>query len=239
MFITLLKNIVFTILFLHYQTSVINHKTCLRLSFIHMATKSSKRALILNLDYWKTSDAHVNTHPGCPVVSYLQQNQSSPVQLYPIYSKTKTELCKISNRKAENIIMMWGKKSWHSLEKYQCYHMAEWSGKKMVLWYIVKVRKHEMWAGVFLKGWRIKSRLWKQRESNSGDIYNSETEYEQSRSALGHEMAARTQWGKERECWEWGVYWDIMDTGAEGGRVRRAGVEKCSCKSYPCVTLET
>lgn len=27
-----------------------------------------------------------------------------------------------------------------------------------------------------------------------------------------------------------------MDTGAEGGRVRRAGVEECSCKSYPCVT---
>lgn len=29
-----------------------------------------------------------------------------------------------------------------------------------------------------------------------------------------------------------------MDTVGEGGRVRRAGVEECSCRSYPCVTLK-
>lgn len=29
-----------------------------------------------------------------------------------------------------------------------------------------------------------------------------------------------------------------MDIGTEGGTVWRAGVEECSCKSYPCVTLK-
>lgn len=29
-----------------------------------------------------------------------------------------------------------------------------------------------------------------------------------------------------------------MDTGSVGGKVRRAWVEECSCKSYCCVTLK-
>lgn len=88
----------------------------------------------LNLDYWKTSDAHVNTHPGCQV--YLLKNSNK--------KKGKKELCKISNRKAENKNMMQGKKFGHSQEKYERYRMAEWLGRKKVLWHIVKMRKHEM-----------------------------------------------------------------------------------------------
>lgn len=60
----------------------------------------------------------------------------------------------------------------------------------------------------------------------------------QSTNGLGAHwamMAARDQWGSEGER---GIYWDIMDTGDEGGRVRRARVEECSCRSYPCVTLK-
>lgn len=49
-------------------------------------------------------------------------------------------------------------------------------------------------------------------------------------------MVARDQWGREKER---GIYWDIMDTGDEEGRVRRARVEECSCRSYPCVTLKS
>lgn len=92
-----------------------------------------------------------------------------------------------------------------------------------------------MQAGVFFKWWLNKAHSVKRRECKAGDIYSSETEYGRSGSALGHEMAARAQWGTEKE---WGVYRDIMDTGAEGHRVRRAGVEECSCKSFPCVTLK-
>lgn len=91
--------------------------------------------------------------------------------------------------------------------------------------------KHEMWAGVFLKRWRIKGCLWKARENVTQVTF---TTVKKSTTGLGAHwamMAARDEWGRERER-------GIMDTGDGGGRVRRARVEECRWESYPCVTLK-
>lgn len=173
-----------------------------------MASNICKLAFSLNLDLWKTSDAHVNTHPGCPL------NFLYTIAMQNLENK---------NRKQKYEA---GKDILAFLEKYKCHCMTERKGREN--------EKTWNWAWVFLKVWRIKSRMWK-AEYNSGDMYNSERQYAWPGSTLGHEMAARTQWRRERER---GIYWDIMDAGAEGGRVRRAGVERCSCKNYPCMILK-
>lgn len=95
------------------------------------------------------------------------------------------------------------------------------------------------------KTWNVSGGLFKRVANKGPSVESGEsvtqvtfTAVKQSTNGLGAHwamMAARAQWGREKE---WGTHWDIMDTGAEGGRVTRAGVDECSCKSYPCVTLK-
>lgn len=71
--------------------------------------------------------------------------------------------------------------------------------------------------GVFLKGWRIKGRLWKAESVTQVTFTAGETEWEQSASAPGHEMAARGGGDRER-----GEHWDRMDTGGVAASVTPA-----------------
>ena len=88
--------------------------------------------------------------------------------------------------------------------------------------------------GSFLKGWRIKGRLWKAQSVTQVTF----TAVKQSRTSLWECTGSRD--GSSGSVGggngERGVHWDKMDTGAEGGRVRRAGVEEWSSERYPCVT---
>lgn len=146
-----------------------------------------------------------------------------------------TDSTKALSRNIENKNMMRGQKFWHSQKNYDCYHMAKWNGKKRVLWHVVKMRKHKMWAGVFFKRVANKGPSMESRASVTQVTFTAVKQSTNGLWAHWAMMAARPQQGRERE---WGIYWDIMDTGDEGSRVRRAGVEECSYKSYPCVTLK-
>ena len=63
------------------QNCPMRGNTCLKLSFLQMHFKSYKPAVSLNLDLWKTSDAHVNTHPSCPVYLLRYRQHQSYIKL--------------------------------------------------------------------------------------------------------------------------------------------------------------